>query len=78
LLGPEPGVCEFPLDGLDIDPGGEVSGDRVRRLINVSLGMRVWIYLRHDDTYDDWLVVNGTTSTRPSRWREFEGLHAFP
>ena len=45
LLGPEPGVRECPLHGLDVDPGREVAGDRVGRLVNVSLVVRVGIDL---------------------------------
>ena len=45
MLGPEPGVRECPLHCLDIDPGREVAGDRVGRLVNVSLVVRVGIDL---------------------------------
>ena len=48
LLGRKPGVRECPLHRPDIDPGREVAGDRVRRLVNVSLLVRVGIDLRHD------------------------------
>ena len=49
LVGCEPGVRECPLHGLDIDPGREVSGDRVGRLVIVPLVVRVWIDLWNED-----------------------------